>query len=69
MFKGLEGRGGLYGEDLKRFSKLMMVMGVCRKMCRCTVTVEMTDGVSKSNRCAGSDVICCGSGEGFDTSH
>ena len=45
MFKGLEGRGGLYGGDLKRISKVMMLMGVRRKMCRCTVTVEVTDAV------------------------
>ena len=44
------GKRDINGEDFERFSTLMMVMGVRRKTGRETVTVELTDGVSKSNR-------------------
>ena len=56
MFKGLGEMCDIYGEDLERFSKVMMVMGVLRKSCRGTVTVERTDAVSKSNRYVVDDV-------------
>ena len=56
MFKCLGGMCDIYGEDLERFSKVMMVMGVRRKSYRGTVTVERTDAVSKSNRYVVGDV-------------
>ena len=55
MLSVWEGRV-IYTVKMERFSKVMMAMGVRRKRCRGTVTVERTDAVSKSNRYSEDDV-------------